>query len=273
VDPVSSPWQLRAIADYLASQGVPFAVGVIPVHYDPLGVYNYGVPSRVTVSDSPEFVAALHYMVERGGRIVLHGYTHQYDLTPNPFTAASRDDYEFYRVGLDASWNPVFLGPVPEDSEEWVQDRIARALAEMRANGLEPVAWHTPHYTASPLDYQVFAANFPITMQRVFYSITEGPQGQLHYLDQFFPYVIGQDVYGQRIVPENIGHVDPTGTPPYGARLPEDAIRAARKNLVVRDGWANAYFHSVLDLSLLQELIPGIKALGYTYVPLDPSIR
>lgn len=268
VDPTASPDNLRAIADYLYSEGVPFAVSVIPVHYDPLGVYNGGVPSRIEMSDSPEFVSALHYMVERGGNIVMHGYTHQYDSVLNPYTAATRDDFEFYRVSFDVHGDAVFEGPVPEDSEEWVQTRLDLGLSEMSECGFEVAAWETPHYTASPLDYRVFAANFPLTTQRVFYSGYHEPTDTLYYLDQLFPYVIYADVYGQKIVPENIGHVDPFGWSYYGPRMPADVVRAAQKNLVVRDGWASAYFHPFLDLDLLRDLVEGIEDLGYTFVPL-----
>jgi len=53
--------------------------------------------------------------------------------------------------------------------------------------------------------------------------------------------------------------------------LPADLIRAARKNRVIRDGWASAFFHPYLDLSYLQELVSGIRGLGYKYVPLTDS--
>jgi len=273
VEPITSPESLRAIADYLYSESVPFAVSVIPVHYDPLGVYNGGVPSRIEMSDRPDFVAALHYMVARGGSLVMHGYTHQYDSVLNPYTAATRDDFEFYRVFFDVHGDPVFDGPVPEDSEEWVQARLDLGLAEVAECGLEVVAWETPHYTASALDYRVFADNFDATLQRVFYSGRHEPTDTFYYLDQLFPYVIHADVYGQKIVPENIGHVDPVGWGYLEPRMPADVVRAAQKNLVVRDGWASAYFHPFLDLDLLADLVEGIKGLGYTFVPLTSDIQ
>ena len=56
-------------------------------------------------------------------------------------------------------------------------------------------------------------------------------------------------------------------------RLPQDMIRIARKQLVVRDGWASGFFHPFLDVSLLQELVEGIQALDYEFVPLDRRVR
>jgi len=42
--------------------------------------------------------------------------------------------------------------------------------------------------------------------------------------------------------------------------------RAARANLVVRDGFAAFYFHPFLNLSYLERTVTGIRALGYTFV-------
>jgi hypothetical protein len=46
-------------------------------------------------------------------------------------------------------------------------------------------------------------------------------------------------------------------------------VRAARANLVVRDGFAAFYFHPFLDLDYLKRTVAGIKAAGYTFV--DPA--
>jgi uncharacterized protein YdaL len=90
VTPVADPDQLRAIANYLSSQDVPFLVCVIPEYRDPLGTFNYG--ETVSLADSPEVVNAIRYMVARGGQIVLHGLTHQYDAIANPYNGVSATD-------------------------------------------------------------------------------------------------------------------------------------------------------------------------------------
>src|SRR3989441_8776601 len=43
-------------------------------------------------------------------------------------------------------------------------------------------------------------------------------------------------------------------------------LRAASANLVVRDGFASAFFHPFVDLAPLRELVRGVKKLGYTYL-------
>ena len=85
---------------------------------------------------------------------------------------------------------------------------------------------------------------------------------------QFFPYVV-RDVYGSKVLPENLGSVNPARWHTYQSRLPEDIIRAARANLVVRDGFASFFFHPFLDLHYLKTTVRGIRALGYTFV--DPA--
>jgi hypothetical protein len=201
-------------------------------------------------------------MVDRGGQIILHGYTHQYDATPNPYNGMTGDDYEFYRtVWNDGEGIVELLGPVAEDSVAWVNDRIDSALAELSACGLSAIAWETPHYLASPLDYVEFGRRFSLNSGRIAYASTLGP----YVGGQIYPYPTKRDVYGQRISPENLGCVDST-------RLPEDIIRAAQKNLVIRDAWASAYFHPFLDIGYLQQVVEGIEALGYTYT-LAPTLE
>jgi|GEM_PF-623776 len=263
VDPTSDAGDLSDIAGYLRSEGVPFQVSVIPVFRDPLGVLGGGVPSELALSQSRPVSKALRDMVKGGGQIFLHGYTHQYDATPNPYNGLTGDDCEFFL----AQWNEELaeteiLGPVPEDSAAWVNDRIDRGLAELSAVGLRPVAWETPHYIASALDSVEFGKRFAAVSGRVLYFSSLGP----YCAGQFYPYVIERDVYGQKVLPENLGNVEPVPFYDYPVRLPEDILRAAQKNLVVRDGWASAYFHPYYDPEYLVDVVDGVRALGYTYV-------
>lgn len=261
VDPTFPPQRLRDISELLRSLEVPFGIGVIPIYSDPTGVYNNGIPRHQSLSQSPDFIEALRYAATNGGELFLHGYTHQYLSAPNPYTTVTGDDYEFFRVVLDGQNNVSFYGPVPEDSMAWAQERVTAAMREFNSAGLIPLGWVTPHYAASSTDYQVFATNFSRTYQRVLYSDSAGG-----YSGQFFPYPIIRDTYGQNVIPENLGHIDPVGWRQYPKRLPADIIRAARKNLVVRDGWASTFFHPFLDSNLLREVITGVEALGYRYV-------
>jgi uncharacterized protein YdaL len=72
VNPMGDPDRLRDVADILSARGIPFLVGVSPIYVNP------GEGLRVNLSEKPELVDALKYMVRNGGTIVMHGVTHQY---------------------------------------------------------------------------------------------------------------------------------------------------------------------------------------------------
>ncbi|MFB3881487.1 MAG: DUF2334 domain-containing protein [Armatimonadota bacterium] len=280
VDPTADPTQLRAIADYLYSRGVPFAVSVIPVYRDPLGWYSGGVAEEARLSDERQVVNALKYMVSKGGTIVLHGYTHQYGNVPNPYTGVTGDDFEFYRIELDGEGNTVLTAPVSEDSKGWARGRVSSGLAELRKSGLTAAAWETPHYAASATDYQAFASMLPLTIQRVLYFDLRLPasgfkgDGEPSFLGgQFFPYVIERDVYGQKVLPENLGNYEPDPWEGYRRWLVADILRCAEKNLALRDAWASFYFHPFYDISALQQIVEGIQGMGYTFVPVSGGLE
>src|SRR3989441_796271 len=232
VNPLSKAEQLRAIADLLSAEHVPFVVAVIPFYVEPRN------DVRVALSERPEVVAALQYMVARGGAVALHGSTHQYK-------GETAVDFEF--------WDAARQGPIGDDTEAGVAERIEAALAEMFRSGVYPVLWETPHYAASSLDYAVLARYFTTAME------------QRLALDDartsfYFPFFVKRDAYGQQIIPENLGYV------PLAAPTVDHLLRAASANLVVRDGFASAFFHPFVDLAPLRELVRGVKKLGYTYL-------
>ena len=267
VHPLADPAQLRAIADYLGSERVPFAVCVIPEYHDPFGVYNQGVPLSVKLSEAPDVVAAIHYMKSRGGSIVMHGFTHQYDTIANPYNGVTGEDYEFYRIELDQENNQKYLGPVPEDSATWARDRVLRGLSELTSLHLTSVAWNTPHYLASVVDYGVFGELFAISLDQGTYFATDA-QGATQLLNQMAPYVLNKDVYGIKRMPETLGYIDPYDSPPI---LPATLLHRAALNKVGRDAWASFYFHWFLDVSYLQDVVTGLKNQGYGFVPVRPN--
>jgi hypothetical protein len=78
-------------------------------------------------------------------------------------------------------------------------------------------------------------------------QLGKGPIQYQHVEGQFFPYVV-HDVYGSKVLPENLGDIAPVTWHTYKQHLPADVLRAARANLVVRDGFAAFYYHPYLPL-------------------------
>lgn len=237
-NPFSDPASLRAVADLLFARKIPFLVGIIPFYVDP------ATQTRVTMSEKPDYVDALHYMMEHGGTIVMHGITHQYK-------GETATDYEFW----DESGNRI----LPEDSREYVNRKLRDGVAECIKNGVYPLVWETPHYSASTLDYSVFAEHFSTAMEQ---------RLVLDNLDysQYFPYIIKRDIYGQRILPEDLGYVPLDPDIAKENASVDKLLSFAKVDLAVRDGFASVFFHPFVPIECLARLVDGIRALGYTFV-------
>jgi uncharacterized protein YdaL len=271
INPRTDPADLRAAADYLHGKGVRFGFGLSPYYRDPQG--REDEPHELFLRDAPEVVAALKYMERKGGVLVAHGYTHQWDGASNPYNGVTGDDVEFYRVTETKGGQVRQVGPLPgDDSVAWSEHRIVAANREFAAAGLEPPRiFEFPHYAASDRAYRAAARRFAVRWERSLYfaGLLTGDRVDYSRVEgQFFPYVV-HDVYGSKVLPENLGSIAPSAWHSYKARQPEDLVRAARANLVVRDGFAAFYFHTFLDLELLKRTVEGIEAAGYTFV--DPA--
>jgi uncharacterized protein YdaL len=238
VHPRENVMRLRWIADYLAAEGVPFSVAVIPVHSN-----GRGSEARISDPDRTGFVEALRYMVSRGGWIMLHGYTHQYD-------GVTRHDWEF--------WDERSNRPLPEDSEAWALNRVRRAQRELAAVRLRAYAWVTPHYMASEADYRAFARLFPVAYERQFFY-----DPRLGGLLLFYPYA-AVDLLGRGMVPETLDT-------PEGSWRAGDLLATAERLKVVRCGVASFYIHVEEVRQVYPELVAGLKSLGFTFV--DPGPR
>jgi len=229
----ADPGDLTAVADVLSRRHAPFQIATIPLYRNPMN----NVEMRL--SDRPKVVDAIHYMIDRGGTLVMHGWSHQYH-------GATGDDYEF--------WDGVKNAPIAGDSEEEITKRLDAGLGELFANKLFPVAFETPHYAASRIDYRAMQRRFTVFNER---TMPTPHMGSV----QYFPYPV-TDEFGRHVVPENLGYL------PMEKPDPEVVIENARLMRVVRDGVPSFYFHPFLDARLLDQVLEGITDLGYRFVSL-----
>ncbi|WP_030176798.1 DUF2334 domain-containing protein [Spirillospora albida] len=260
VGPASDPADLTAAARLLAGRGVPFSFGVFPVHEEG--------GRTVRLAQRPRVVAAIRYMLAHGGTMIMHGYTHQFGTLRNPYNGTSGDDFEFYRAHVDAGDRVRYDGPVPGDSAAWALSRVSASAAAFAQAGLPvPAIFEFPHYAGSPADYRAVGTRFARRYERALYftgTLSGRAPEYGHMAGQFFPYAV-TDVYGTKVVPENLGNVVPTGYNQNPAVTPADIIAAARANLVVRDGTASFFYHPYLGVDGLHAIVDGIRALGYRF--------
>lgn len=272
VGPDADPQALISIAQALYNRDVPFSVAVYPRYEDPSGVYNGGVPESYSLADAPDVVQALQFMQAKGGTLIMHGYTHQFEDSINPYTSVSAEDFEFYAAHVDTNDYVIYDGPVSADSEIWATNRITQSELTFEAAELKvPTIFEFPHYAGSAIDYKVINDRFGIRYDRGLYFLGNLSQQPINYnilAGQFFPYPV-KDVYGSTVIPENIGNIEPEPFNNHPARLPADLLASGQANLVVRDGFASFFFHPYLDLNMLLQVVDGLKQQGYTFVAAD----
>jgi hypothetical protein len=136
-----------------------------------------------------------------------------------------------------------------------------------------PAFWETPHYSASAADYAGIGKVFATRYERGLYfggQLAGGAVNYSHVFGQFFPYVV-HDLDGSTVIPENLGNYEPVMQNNNPARLPATIVAHAQAELAVRQGVASFFFHPYYDISGLQQIVAGMKALGYTFVS-SPSL-
>jgi uncharacterized protein YdaL len=275
VGPDSEPAELRAVADYLYAEKVPFTVAVYPRYRDPKGAQNGGKAEDYTLLNKPLVVSALKYMQSKGGTLLMHGYTHQFGNVANPYDGVSANDFEFYLAHIDAANSVIYDGPVPGDSASFVTGRVLSAKTIFALAGLkQPTIFEFPHYAASAVDYATIDSLFGKRYDRELFfpgALTGAKPDYTRPVGQFFPYTV-RDVYGSVIVPENIGNIEPEPFNNHPARLPADLIASTDRNLAIRDGVASFFYHPYLGTDLLKQVVTGVKDKGYTFVTADSMI-
>jgi uncharacterized protein YdaL len=296
----TSPAALAGILQIARPLRITPHIALIPVFADPFGVLGQKTTKGIPIKDDRRFQQTLRVLQRAGARFIWHGVTHQLDNLKNP-KGVSGYDFEFWNVGANA--------PAPGDSARFVLDRLDEGWRSMGAAGIRPKIWEVPHYACSATDYLVFARVFSWNIGRIRYlpfvasglpasspptlwyeatglagrklrrsmlgQVSAATSGQ--YEPQFFPFEIYRDVYGQAVLPENLGFVDYLGSPD-GVNPIDVMLANAKRNRVLRDNWASFYFHPFFmqrpgAAADLDRLLKGLQALGYEFVDLERFIE
>lgn len=269
IDPLTDPASLQSTAQWLYRNNVPFGFQIVARYLDPNGVYNGGVPVDISMHTETAMVSAIKYMLDRGGTMICHGYTHQYSNIDNPYTGVTNDDCEFYRLTA-SNGTLTYVGPLPPDTgSAWALGRFASYASEIAACGLVMPTFVTfPSYAASVPDYHAAVTTFAARSERSLYFtglLSNQPVNYQRVAGQYFPYTV-HDLYGSKVLADSLGGIDPTTYFSIPPRLPADIIADAKRALVVRDGYASFFYNTEDSISYLQQTVTGIKALGYTFV-------
>jgi uncharacterized protein YdaL len=268
----SDPDELDAISDYLDEANIPYSFGVYPVFKDPQGIDSDGRPTKISLRDREcrDVVDEIKDMIRDGGTMIMHGYTHQLDSgASNPYNGKSGDDFEFFMAHVDEQDYVRYDGPVPGDSFNWALGRMAASAWEFARAGLSvPKIFEFPHYAGSAQDYKAAKSMFSVRYERALYFnrlLRPGAVDSGKFMGQFFPYVVN-DVYGSKVLPENIGNIETESFNHHPVTMPDELINRARLNLAVRDGFASFFYHPHLGVDLLRQTVEGIQGMGYTFV-------
>lgn len=325
VHPMIDNKVLELISTTLKKLKVPINISIIPFFYDSLKYEDRPAKeSFMPASQRPNFVKWIEDLQANDATFIWHGITHQYSKIKNPHTGASGDDFEF--------WNARTNKAIGEDSVKYVIDRMFIGAKELSKVNIQPYIWITPHYQASALDNILFSYLVPWSMGRMIYQNIQlkkplpshsrstwytdadlNKQKTRHTLlggisletsspwsGQMFPYEIYGDVYGQRILPENLGNVQPKENDQVVyPRTADEIIADAKRNLVLRDVWASYFYHPFLfqtpetlsaehlplgssyrtwaefdgDTREMERVVNELKKMGYEFINIEDFAR
>lgn len=136
--------KLRTMAEYLYLRGQEYYIAWIPYYSNP----GYSVWNDLTDSTNLYnscFMYTLDYMVDHGGHLGVHGYTHQYKLDK------SADGYEW---GANTPY-----------SLEEQQNRMIKARQTAERLGFTAEFFEFPHYAATPQQMEMAEQYFDVIYQ------------------------------------------------------------------------------------------------------------
>ena len=225
--------KLRAVLEYIQSEGIPYHVAVIPrrAALGPDGAWT----ERGIDDPSPDavvqgFVRLLQDAQENGGVLGMHGYTHQYgDVWREDGGHVSGTGSEFKVTGA------------PETYEaEYAAHRIKSSLAAFERAGLQPAFWESPHYKDTREQEKVFRSFIGIVYQPDLFSLRSLKDLNVYETRNTY----GQDTLGSVYVPAPFKYVS-------------DGSSVDRMLEKAKDdgGLASLYFHPFKEFPFLAPAI------------------
>ncbi|PBD93485.1 cell wall anchor protein [Clostridioides difficile] len=231
------PKNLVEIADYLSSKNIPFTIALIPAYVNPK---NHKV---ITLSESPEIVKAIKYMQDKGGTVILHGYTHQYKKEE-----VSGEGYEF--------WDGKKDEPLKENMKIFVKDRVLNGLRVCIENGIYPLAFEAPHYAMESEGYKELKKYFSTYMG-------QHQNNDKKFSTNTYHYIIRDTEEFNIFIPENLGYIDPED------KFTFQNIKENLDKLSIVRGFSGGFlFHSYLNIEYLKNTIEYLEKQNIEFMNL-----
>ncbi|HFL2579993.1 TPA: DUF2334 domain-containing protein [Clostridioides difficile] len=231
------PKNLVDIADYLSSKNIPFTIALIPAYVNPK---NHKV---ITLSESPEIVKAIKYMQDKGGTVILHGYTHQYKKEE-----VSGEGYEF--------WDGKKDEPLKENMKIFVKDRVLNGLRVCIENEIYPLAFEAPHYAMESEGYKELKKYFSTYMG-------QHQNNDKKFSTNTYPYIIRDTEEFNIFIPENLGYIDPEDKFTF-----QNIKENLNKLSIVRGFSGGFFFHSYLNIEYLKNTIEYLEKQNIEFMNL-----
>ncbi|HBG5345604.1 TPA: polysaccharide deacetylase family protein [Clostridioides difficile] len=231
------PKDLVKIADYLSSKNIPFTIALIPAYVNPK---NHKI---TTLSESPEIVKAIKYMQDKGGTVILHGYTHQYKEEE-----VSGEGYEF--------WDGKKDEPLKENMKIFVKDRVLSGLRICIENAIYPLAFEAPHYAMESEGYKELKKYFSTYMG-------QHQNNDKKFSTNTYPYIIRDTEEFNIFIPENLGYIDPEDKFTF-QNIKENLDKVS----IVRGFSGGFFFHSYLNIEYLKNTIEYLEKQNIEFMNL-----
>lgn len=261
VHPLVDPENLKATGEIFAEHNIPYMIAVIPVYTDP------ETGRETHFSDSPKLLKVLKDMQDKGGSIVLHGYTHQFRKSETgegfefwdvendrPIYAEADNENFVLKARADfpsAQAYEKYMDRLKAFESNYIRSRITRGIQELTNYGLYPLAFEAPHYTMSQNGYHTVAEFFNTYV------------GQIQLSDKNWetmdssPFVTKPSLLpGLEVLPETLGYL-PEDDPDALAVMQEKAALIQ----LTEDGIASAFYHPYLGPEGLLDVIEVMSSI------------
>lgn len=242
----SNTKKLMEIADYLYSQNIPFIISLTPA------VVDNETGNLNTLDSNPEFIKTIKYMQQKGGSVILHGYTHQLGEEE-----ISGEGYEFWDIKNN---KPI------QNIDTYVKNRILSGLRRCVENDIYPLGFKAPQYAMDSAGYKEIKKYFSTYAGK--YQNSDD-----NFVTSTFPYIIKDSSLFNVFIPENMGYIDKKD------KFSVEEVKSNYNKLKIVRGYTGGFlYNSQLGLDKLKEIIEFLQdndakfldlKSNYNYVKVD----